>query len=82
LKTYRDGRLTAYRDGAEMNSIEVPSGSFAWREGPLTLGADASGTSNWQGTIEALAIHGRRLDAQEIERNARNYGLISGKGNE
>ena len=80
--TYRDGRLTAYRDGAEMNSIEVPSGSFTWREGPLTLGTDASGMSNWQGTIEALAIHGRRLDAQEIERNARNYGLISGKGNE
>jgi hypothetical protein len=77
--TYRDGKLIAYRDGAEVGSSEA-NGTLAWREGPLTLGADASGTSNWQGTIEALAIHGRCLDAEEIERNARSFRLLAGKG--
>jgi hypothetical protein len=76
---YRDGKLAAYRDGIEVKSLEVPSGNLAWREGPLTLGGEASGMSNWQGTIEALAIHGRCLDAQEIARNARSFRLLAGK---
>ena len=77
--TYREGSLTVYRDGVNVKSSEAEQGSFAWQEGSLTIGADASGMSNWHGTVEALAIHGRCLDSQEIARNARAYRLLSGK---
>jgi hypothetical protein len=75
--TYRDGELTVYRDGAEVARSEAIAGPLAWREGPLTLGASASGQSPWLGTVEALAIHGRCLDAQEVTRNARSYRLLA-----
>jgi hypothetical protein len=75
--TYRDGELIAYRDGTRVAESEAFRGPLVWREGPLTLGADASGNSPWQGTIEALAIHGRWLEGQEVARNARNFRLLA-----
>ena len=77
---YVRGQLEdSLRDGVEVKRSEAAAGSFAWREGPLTIGADASGMSTWLGTVEALAIHGRPLDSDEIARNARAYRLLSGK---
>lgn len=78
--TYREGRLTVYRDGSEVARSNQFHGSLAsWADGPLTLGADANGNGIWRGTIEALALYSRDLDAQEIARNARNYRVLSGR---
>jgi hypothetical protein len=75
---YRDGLLAIYRDGVEFARSEEFHGSLAdWHEGPLTLGADASGKSPWQGTIEAVAIHARCLEPDEVERNSRAYRVLA-----
>lgn len=77
--TYREGVLTVYRDGVEVKTSKGAANELAWRDGPLTLGADASGMTSWQGTIEALAIHQHCLESEEIARNARAFRLLSGK---
>ncbi|HEX5103804.1 MAG TPA: LamG-like jellyroll fold domain-containing protein [Pirellulaceae bacterium] len=75
---YRDGSLVIYRDGEKVTESDKFQGSFSmWRGGPLTLGADASGQSPWLGTIEAIAIHSRCLEEDEIARNARSYRLLA-----
>ena len=42
--TYRNGELVAYRDGMQIaRSTDLWGSLAAWRSGPLTVGADASG---------------------------------------
>jgi len=78
---YGGGLLTAYRDGEEVARGDAPMGLMAgWEEGPLTVGADAKGMRAWHGIVEAMALYSRRFDAAEIERSARNYGLLTGRG--
>jgi hypothetical protein len=79
--TYRNGELIAYRDGMEIARSQDLWGSLAaWRPGPLTVGADASGERSWRGIMEALALYNRCLEPGEVARNARNYRLLAGRG--
>ena len=78
--TYREGQLIAYQDGREIARSDDFHGSLAsWREGALTVGADANGQSTWRGNLEALALHTRWLDAAEVARNARNFRVLAGR---
>jgi hypothetical protein len=79
--TYRNGELIAYRDGMEIARSKDLWGSLAaWRSGPLTVGADASGEHAWRGIMEAFALYNRCLEPGEVARNARNYRLLAGYG--
>jgi hypothetical protein len=79
--TYRDRELIAYRDGMEIARSQDMWGSLAaWRAGPLTVGADASGERPWRGIMEAVALYNRCLEPGEVARNARNYRLLAGRG--
>lgn len=78
---YGGGLLTAYRDGEEVARGDAGMGLLAgWKEGPLTVGADAQGNQAWHGTVEAMALYSRAVDAREIERSARNYAVLAGRG--
>ena len=79
--TYRNGELIVYRDGIEIARSKDLLGSLAaWRSGPLTVGADASGKNPWRGILEAFALYNRCLEPGEVARNARNYRLLAGRG--
>jgi len=79
--TYRHGELIIYRDGIEIARSNDLWGSLAaWRSGPLTVGADASGEHSWRGILEAFALYNRCLEPGEVARNARNYRLLAGRG--
>jgi len=79
--TYRHGELIAYRDGMEIARSKDLWGSLAaWRSGPLTVGADASGEHPRRGVMEAIALYNRCLEPGEVARNARNYRLLAGRG--
>jgi hypothetical protein len=79
--TYRNGELIAYFDGMEIARSQDLWGSLAaWRPGPLTVGANASGERSWRGIMEALALYNRCLEPGEVARNARNYKLLAGRG--
>jgi hypothetical protein len=76
--TYRHGELIFYRDGIEIARSKDLLGSLAaWRSGPLTVGADASGNNPWRGIMEAFALYNRCLEPGEVARNARNYRLLA-----
>jgi hypothetical protein len=76
--TYRHGEFIAYQDGMEIARSNDLLGSLAaWRSGPLTVGADASGERPWRGIMEALALYNRCLEPGEVARNARNYRLLA-----
>ncbi len=79
--TYRNGELIFYRDGMEIARSKDLWGSLAaWKSGPLTVGADASGKNPWRGILEAFALYNRCLEPGEVARNARNYRLLAGRG--
>jgi hypothetical protein len=79
--TYRNGELIFYRDGMEIARSKDLWGSLAaWKSGPLTAGADASGNNPWRGILEAFALYNRCLEPGEVARNARNYRLRAGRG--
>jgi hypothetical protein len=79
--TYRNGELVAYRDGMQIaRSTDLWGSLAAWRSGPLTVGADASGEHAWRGILEAFALYNRCLEPGEVARNARNYRLLAGRG--
>lgn len=79
--TYRHGELIIYRDGIEIARSKDLWGSLAaWRSGPLTVGASASGEHSWRGILEAFALYNRCLEPGEVARNARNYRLLAGRG--
>jgi hypothetical protein len=78
--TYRDGELAAYQDGLLLAASREPHGSLAaWLSGPLAIGADSRGRLTWQGEIEALALYHRRLSAEEVARNVRQYRILAGR---
>jgi ferric-dicitrate binding protein FerR (iron transport regulator) len=79
--TYRNGELIAYSNGMEIARSKDLWGSLAaWRSGPLTVGANASGEHPWRGIMEAFALYNRCLEPGEVARNARNYRLLAGRG--
>jgi hypothetical protein len=76
--TYRDGQLAAYLDASLVASGDSIRGTLAtWTPGPLMIGAASHGKSPWHGTIEALAVYHRCLDAEEVAQNVRNYQLLT-----
>jgi ferric-dicitrate binding protein FerR (iron transport regulator) len=79
--TYGSGELAIHQDGNPVPETSRLTGSLAaWSPGPLTLGAAPDGNAAWQGTIEALALYDRRLDAREVARNVRHYAMLVGRG--
>jgi hypothetical protein len=79
--TYRHGELIVYVDGMPVAGSKDLWGSLAaWRPGPLTVGADASGERPWRGIMEAFALYNRCLEPGEVARNARNYRQLAGRG--
>jgi ferric-dicitrate binding protein FerR (iron transport regulator) len=72
-----DGELVAYRDGAEIARKEVTGSLAAWLPATLTIGADAAGKLPWHGSIEAIAIHARRLEAGEVAQNVQNFRTLA-----
>jgi hypothetical protein len=75
--TFADGELVAYRDGAQVARQAADGSLAAWTPGSLAIGADANGRSPWHGSIEAIAIHSRRLDAGEVAQNVLNYRTLA-----
>ena len=73
-----NGESAMYIDGKHIQQGTVAGRPAGWVEGPLTIGADAQGGNNWQGTIHGLAIHKRRLSPSEIERHGRDFATLSG----
>ena len=68
--TYRDGQLVAYRDGKPVVRTGAVRGDFAnWQAQQLIFGDEASGDRNWNGTLEAVAIYGRALNEEEVDRH-------------
>jgi len=79
--TYQDGELTAYQDGERLHRGDQLHGSLAtWTPGSLVIGGDSRGQAAWHGTIEALAVYHRCLDAGEVARNVHHYRLLARPG--
>jgi hypothetical protein len=77
--TYGSGRLAAYVAGRPLGpGIELRGSLAAWQGASLLIGADARGNEAWKGTIHALAIYHRCLDADEVAQNVRNYQRLAG----
>jgi hypothetical protein len=65
--TYRDGVLTAYRDGEAVTTTRKIRGDFSnWDKHRLIFGDELSGGRNWNGTLEGVAIYSRALSAGEV----------------
>jgi ferric-dicitrate binding protein FerR (iron transport regulator) len=75
------GELIAFQGGAEV-ARSLPAGALFvdWREGPLTVGAQARGGPTWRGTVQALALYARCLSPDEVARSAASYRLLSDSG--
>jgi ferric-dicitrate binding protein FerR (iron transport regulator) len=74
---FADGELVVYRDGAEIDRKKVAGSLATWTPGTLAIGADAAGKSPWHGSIEAMAIFARRLDAGEMAQNVQNFRTLA-----
>ncbi|MFO7535247.1 MAG: LamG domain-containing protein, partial [Kiritimatiellia bacterium] len=74
LVTYRDGRLTCYRDGVEVMTTDRVKGDLSnWSKGHLIFGDEYTADRDWSGRLEGIAIYARELDAAEARRNAALY---------
>jgi hypothetical protein len=76
--TYRDGELTAYRDGLVIHSSQARRGTLAaWTPATLLIGANSRGRESWRGTIDALAIYHRCLTADEVAQSLLHYRQLA-----
>ena len=75
---FQHGKLTRHAKRLDL-PYDMP-GPISWTEGPLVLGADASGRNAWNGNIEGLAIYSRALTAEEILRHRDDHRILSGGG--
>lgn len=70
----KEGRFIAVVDGVEATaSSEFSNPMASWEEGPLVLGADASGQRPWRGEIAALALFDQFVDKPLSDANRHRY---------
>ena len=70
----QEGKLSAIVDGVEVSvQAEFQSTIASWEEGPLVLGADASGKRPWRGEIAALAIFDQFVDKSLSDANRKRF---------
>ena len=75
--TYRQGRLTCYRDGRRVLTSQAVKGDFRnWEPAHLIFGDEWSGERDWAGTLEGIAIYRRALTEAEILRQYQAYRAI------
>ncbi|MFV1995280.1 MAG: LamG-like jellyroll fold domain-containing protein, partial [Verrucomicrobiales bacterium] len=68
LLTHKEGATVAYLDGERALHSDRLGGDFSgWEPMPLILGNDPLGDSDWDGTLEAVAVYNRALDEQEAK---------------
>ena len=80
IVSYRPGRLTGYLNGERTLDSDVVQGDLStWSEhGLLQFGMAHGSSSDWDGTIEGVALYSRFMEAGEAAANARAYlGLIA-----
>ncbi len=66
--------LAVFRNGERVAQQAKLAGGFArWQPRPLTFGRAGSDGPAWRGTLEGIALWGRRLSAEEA---ARNFSLM------
>ena len=63
----KDQRLTAYANGMETATLEMPKGSPAWSPSLLVFGRDAKGQRAWSGELENIRFFNRALTLEEIQ---------------
>jgi hypothetical protein len=73
--SYRPGRLTGYVNGEGVLDTEVVQGDLTSWSGfdLLQFGMGHGALSDWDGTIEGVALHNRFMGAGEAAANARAY---------
>ncbi|MGI8982025.1 MAG: FecR domain-containing protein [Pirellulaceae bacterium] len=70
----QEGKLGAVVDGVEISvSAEFENTIGSWEEGPLVLGADASGKRPWSGEITAMAIFDEYVDKSLSDANRKRF---------
>jgi hypothetical protein len=78
--TYGGGQVLAYRNGNLIKPGGELNGSLAaWTPATLLIGANGRGKEVWQGTIHALAIYHRCLDAGEVAQNVQIYRRLAAR---
>ena len=77
VAAYRDGQLTAYRDGEKAFQTTALKGDLkAWTDHYFLLGDEAEGNRRWNGVVEAFAVHSRALSADEARRSWRDFKAL------
>jgi len=71
LVTYESGKVVCYVDGrVAAANLAVTGNLQPWAPAPLVFGDDYARGQNWPGTLEAIAIYSRALDAKEAKAHA------------
>jgi hypothetical protein len=84
LLSYDGRKFRLYQDGIVRNSREMGPLTFSnWdKTYPLVVGMDATGHSQWKGTIYEIAVFDRALTSGEVKRLSGPSGLSSLSGRE
>ena len=70
LRCDAQGDLTVFIDGVESAAAHRDGDLGCWNAGfPLSLAAEADGSSPWQGRYQLVAIYSRALSLAEIQQN-------------
>jgi len=80
IVSYRPGRLTGYLNGERILDSDAVQGDLSsWsKHGQLQFGMGHGSSSDWDGTIEGVALYSRFMEAGEAAATARAYlGLIA-----
>lgn len=73
----QEGKVIAVVDGVEViASSEFQNPIANWEEGPLVLGADASGMRAWRGEIAALVLFDQFVDKPLADANRQRFGQL------
>ncbi len=66
LISYHAGILICFQNGRPVLKTSAIKGNLEnWQTGHVMLGGESSTEGNWQGSLEMLSIHGRRIDRNE-----------------
>jgi len=73
--SYRPGRLVGYVNGESVLDTDAVQGDLtSWADKDILLFGTGHGSwSNWDGTIEGVALYSRFMEAGEAAANARAY---------
>ena len=78
--TYGGDQVLAYQNGNPLGPGGELNGSLAaWTPATLLIGASGRGKEAWRGTIHALAIYHRCLDADEVAQNVQIYRRLAAR---